>query len=81
MNTAYIVPALTDMAGQCRIVSREGKVSDPRRDYENNPELWTEIGLMNSQGKVVCLQGPQALRDDLADCEPLMAGTQVYYQG
>lgn len=77
-RTLYIVPAQTDQAGQCRIVAAEGKVMSPRFSYRQFPERWSEVGLMNSQGKLVCLDAPKAVWDELKECEPLMAGTQFF---
>lgn len=82
MRIAYlIVPAWSDQAGQCRIVSR---VYDPEfgndtpglREYRANPDLWREAGIMNSRGSIVCLDPshPSHLNSMKRD-EPLMAGT------
>jgi hypothetical protein len=74
-TTVYIVPALTDQAGQCRIVSREGEFDSARDDYRLNPDAWKEIGIMNSRGKLVCLEaGNLDIVDELKASEPLMAG-------
>ncbi|KVP75343.1 hypothetical protein WJ96_06165 [Burkholderia ubonensis] len=68
---------MTDQAGQCRIVSREGKVASARDDYRRNPNAWKEIGLMNSRGRLVCVEADNlAVVDELKSCEPLMAGLQ-----
>lgn len=75
-KSLYIVPALTDQAGQCRIVSCDGKVSNARDSYRNHPQLWEEVGLMNSRGKLVCLDAPKHVWDEIKDCEPLAAGNQ-----
>lgn len=76
-TSVYIVPALTDQAGQCRIVSRDGKVTSARDDYRRNPSAWHEIGLMNSRGNLVCISADNlAIVDELKSCEPLMAGLQ-----
>jgi hypothetical protein len=74
-TTVYIVPAMTDQAGQCRIVSREGEVASARDDYLQNPNAWKEIGLMNSRGQLVCIEADNLdVVDELKACEPLMAG-------
>jgi hypothetical protein len=55
MQTSYlIVPALTDQAGQCRIVSRshEAPVKDALAHYRWMPDEWREAGIMNSQGTI-----------------------------
>lgn len=76
-TSVYIVPAMTDIAGQCRIVAREGKVNSARDDYRKNPDAWKEIGLMNSRGMLVCLAADNlGVVEELKACEPLMAGMQ-----
>jgi len=73
----YIVPALTDQAGQCRIVFREGFTGSARDDYRSQPDAWSDVGLMNSRGQLVCLQAPAQVAKEFKDCEPLMAGMQI----
>src|ERR1700754_309481 len=73
--TALIVPALSDQAGQCRIVACEGDIRKALQDYRSNPDAWKETGLMNSQGKLVWCHELGDLREQLKKCEPLMAGT------
>lgn len=76
-TSVYIVPAMTDQAGQCRIVAREGSVHSARDDYRRDPAAWKEIGIMNSRGRLVCLSADNlAIVDELKSCEPLMAGMQ-----
>lgn len=76
-TSVYIVPAMTAQAGQCRIVARNGAVSSARDDYRRNPNAWSEIGLMNSRGHLVCIQADNlAVVDELKSCEPLAAGLQ-----
>lgn len=77
-TTLYIVPAITDQAGQCRIVAREGNVASAREDYRQNPDNWREVGIMNSLGKVVCLDNKEMFMELKAD-EPLMAGSQFKF--
>lgn len=77
MKTCYlIVPAWSDQAGQCRIVSRTHEVIHPKslQHYREFPSQWGEVGLMNSQGKLVCLDAPPAVIQELKDSEPLSAG-------
>lgn len=77
MKTTYlIVPALTDVAGQCRIVSRshEQVHPNPLVHYRQYPQQWTQAGIMNSQGKLVCLDAPAVVVQEFKDCEPLAAG-------
>lgn len=84
-TTYYIVPALTDQAGQCRIVSFAGAFQDIRTDgardardhYQKFPDKWAEAGVMNSQGKLVALDGSKATWQELRDCEPLAAGLAI----
>lgn len=78
VHTALIVPAMTDQAGQCRIVSRAGNWPNALDDYRKSPQKWKEVGLMNSQGRLVCVDDSN-LRVELQDCEPLMAGLVTAY--
>jgi len=75
MHTVYIVPTLTTQSGQCRIVAAAGLFTSPRDSYKAHPELWKEIGIMNSAGKIVCLQAGPHTTTEIKDCEPLMAGS------
>lgn len=72
--TVLIVPAVTDMAGQCRIVAREGKVRDALANYRSDTDHWFEVGLMDSRGRLVHCSELGDLREQLKSCEPLMAG-------
>jgi len=78
-NAFYIVPALTDQAGQCRIVTRrvDNKI-DAADSYRASPELWAEAGLMSSSGKLVCLNDAHAFTA-MAESEPLSAGVQFNF--
>jgi hypothetical protein len=81
MKTCYlIVPAWSDQAGQCRIVARSHEIKhpDPLGHYRQFPAQWREVGLMNSQGKLVCLDAPASVVQEFRDCEPLMASLVVY---
>ena len=73
MITFYIVPAFTDQAGQCRIVSKITESVFPPK-YHENPEDWKEAGLMNSRGKLICLEATIQQSAEIVDCEPLYAG-------
>lgn len=82
MKTCYlIVPAWSDQAGQCRIVSRthEIKHPSPLQHYREFPSQWGEVGIMNSQGKLVCLDAPDAVIQEFKDCEPLAAGLTLTF--
>ena len=85
MITIYIIkPALTDQAGQCRIYrkhfgGRDGAPTSVTRDYDAEPGGWREVGLMNSRGRLVCLDAPRAIFDDISESQPLMAGTHFTY--
>jgi hypothetical protein len=81
-KTAYIVPALTDIGGQCRIVMCDGFSENARDEYEASPDHWWQIGLMNFDGKVVCIDDPTGpIAAELRACEPLMAGLQFHFRG
>lgn len=73
-QTLYIAPAMTDQAGQCRIYSADGKVHDAARLYRQQPNLWKEVGIMNSRGKLVCCE---VAFHEIRDMEPLMAGMAI----
>lgn len=74
-HTALIVPALTDQAGQCRIVARAGKVDRALAAYRAEPRAWAEVGIMNSSGKLVCCEPLGDLPQQLQESQPLMAGS------
>jgi hypothetical protein len=76
-RTYLIVPAWSDQADQCKIVSRDGRHPKALLSYRENHELWAESGIMNSQGQLVCLDNA-ALWEEMKADEPLAAGT-VYY--
>ena len=79
-TTLYIVvPAMTDQAGQCRIVARRGAWA-AKQSYRENPEAWHEAGIMNSQGHIVCLNAPAKVYQQLIQDEPHMAGLEVQYK-
>ena len=76
MKTFLIVPAWSDQAGQCRIVvtSTFASVKNPLRDYRDYGDKWREAGIMNSQGKLVCLEATPDQRAQIKAAEPLSAG-------
>lgn len=77
-----IVPAWSDQAGQCRIVHRAtpAHVSLGLNDYRNQPNLWMEVGIMASDGHVVCLDAWPEVWQEMKDSEPLMASTIFSYE-
>jgi len=77
-GTFYIVPAMTDQAGICRVVHREGHWS-AKHSYAAHPDAWAEAGVMSSHGTLVCLEGPRYVWDQLKQDEPLMAGLEIQY--
>ena len=85
MITIYFIkPALSDQAGQCRIYrkhfgDRDGAPSSVTRDYDAEPESWREVGLMDSRGRLACLDAERDILDDIKSCEPLMAGLHFTY--
>jgi hypothetical protein len=76
MKTVYIVPALTDQAGQCRMVATVTftSIRNPAMDYRDYNDKWRECGIMNSKGKLVCYDGKPEESAHIQSCEPLMAG-------
>lgn len=74
IQTVLIVPAVTNVASQCRIVLAPGIYSNALAAYRSNPGRWQDIGIMNSRGNLVCLEDVGDLRQELKECEPLMAG-------
>ena len=81
MHTVYIVPAWTKQASQCHIVAREGVIENPGRSYKESPDLWAEIGIMNSRGELVCLSATSETYSEVKSCETLMAGTAFLLEG
>ena len=79
----YIAPASGyTYAPQSRIYRAHFDGEAPRsiRDhYRTNPDAWKEVGLMNFSGKLVHFAGPIEQRQDLLDCQPLMAGLTLTY--
>ncbi|MCL4526417.1 MAG: hypothetical protein M1492_07980 [Gammaproteobacteria bacterium] len=80
MTIIYIVPATTDLGGQCRIVAAHGNIASPRDDYRKTPGRWKEVGLMNAAGRLVYLQASPEIYADIKACEPLMAGVFFRYE-
>jgi hypothetical protein len=80
-TTILIVPAWSDQAGQCRIVARDhdDSFTPGLADYRRQPDLWRDAGLMNSQGRLVCLDAERDRYADIQSCEPLMAGSVFTY--
>lgn len=77
--TAFIVPAMTDQAGQCRIVAALGHVPDPLSAYRADPEPWFEVGTMTSRGNLACCERIGTLEEQLISCGPLSAGLVIYF--
>lgn len=73
MTTYFIKPALTELAGQCRIYRHPGTIQNATAHYNLLPQDWTLVGLMNSQGKLVCLTAPKEVWQKMRECEPMMA--------
>lgn len=82
-GTLLIVPAMSNQAGQCRIVGYPGTDypgNNALLSYREQPDLWKDVGLMNSRGEVVCLDpeyGACGGWDELKACEPLIAGMEL----
>jgi len=82
MLTSYlIVPAWSDQAGQLRIVAREHdtKFRMTLADYRNHPDLWKEVGLVNSDGRLKCIEAPVSVGLDLQAQQPLLPPTVYTY--
>lgn len=70
----HIAPALTNQSGQCRVYKLDVPVDAKIPNYRDNRDIWAEAGLMNSRGKLVCFDGTTQQRNEIVECEPLMAG-------
>ena len=87
-RTYLVVPAVTDVAGQCRIVvhlnwkryesPNDQEWESPLAHYREHPEEWRDVGLMNAQGSVRCLDAPADVLQDMRECEPLCAGMYFF---
>ena len=75
-QTFYIVPAFSDVAGQCRIVMRDSDypLKNAGDNYREGPEDWREAGLMSSRGELRCLMANPETTSEIRACEPLIAG-------
>lgn len=73
-DTVYILPCMID-SGRCLILAANGRIENPNGSYRKYPSLWREIGQMNRDGRVVCLESGPQTRTEIRECEPLMAGT------
>jgi len=78
-HTAVVVPAQTDVASQCRIYARYGSIREPLHDYRKNPDAWHCVGMMNSEGKLVCCEPHGDLVERLKECEPLYGGMTIRF--
>ena len=81
----YIAPAEGDVHDPlARIYRAEfgGSVNADgiKTHYRNCPEPYTEVGLMNYFGALVCFDGPAGQHADLIDAQPLMAGLVFTYE-
>jgi len=82
LHLYYIHPAWSDQAGQCRIyyrLSHEDLRFHVREHIRDNPQQWSEVGLMNSMGEAVCLSAPPVVRQEMHDSQPMMAGSVFSY--
>lgn len=75
----YIAPASGDLLRpQARIYRAEfhGCIdgNDLHSNYIDQPDRWSEVGLMNHHGNLVCFDGTPEQRQELIDSQPLMAG-------
>lgn len=75
MEVFLVVPAWSDQAGQMRIVSKvRDTAAGALADYRRNPDGWLEAGIVNNEGKLVCLSGPDCIRTDMRDAQPIAGG-------
>lgn len=57
-----------------RVVCADGHVVGALRSYRSNPDAWREAGIVNSRGDLVCLDGPDCIRTDMRDAQPIAGG-------
>lgn len=78
MTTIYIAPSSGETHHpQARIYRTDRPIfhGSVRDHYRAHPKAWTECGLVNFQGRLVCFDGLPEHRQELVDSQPLMAGT------
>lgn len=78
MKSIYLVlPAVVpEVAGQVRVVYAllNGVPENALRHYRAYPSAWTEVGLVSSAGKVVCMSATPDVLQAMAETEPIAAG-------
>ena len=75
-RTTYLVlPAPAPVGpvetSQLRIVSRRASCPLTLADYRHAPDLWAEAGLVNADGRVVCLDAPARVYAEFLDLQPI----------
>jgi hypothetical protein len=65
---------------QQRIVSRRASCPLTLADYRHAPDLWAEAGLVNADGRVVCLDAPGSVLGELRECEPIRGVLAVHHR-
>lgn len=77
LTTYLVVPAWSDQAGQCRIVSREhdNKFRMCLATYRRAPELWKEAGLVSSTGGLRCIDASAVVAQYMREQEPIYPPT------
>lgn len=81
--TTYLVLPLPAPVGPVqtsrqRIVSRRASCPLTLADYRHAPDLWAEAGLVDADGRVVCLSAPTRVLAELRECEPIRGVLAVH---
>lgn len=81
-HVLYIVPGNT----RCRVVHARQDMDEfpswsARESYAKHPQHWSEVGLVNAQGKVVCMSEtiPKKVQEQILNDQPLMGGLVYTY--
>lgn len=74
-----VEPGFPDMRGQLRVVSKKANAALGLADYRANPEGWCEAGLVTAgSGRMVCLEAPQDVWQEIIECEPIRPPLTVH---
>lgn len=82
MITLYVAPNVTDRGTHNRIYAATvaDSVNSAWYSFKNNPRIWKEVGLINSEGKLVCLAACKDVWDEVKSCEPIIAGATFQFE-